>query len=174
MQKYLKVSKEYFVPSVKNQNAKFDLGLIINETDINFVKDFLGLDFIAFNDMNEFIKFSNKYEIQTRHDIDDWFRDDYISEIQNQWNKSNKNKLLIQSLPIKNDIRSNSIIYLKNYNDKRISMHLSLCQNNPVNHIMKYKHGEMWKVTNNIIALNHGFTKWIIHGDNISLNRIKK
>ena len=170
MKKYLQVSKKYFAPSVKNQNAKFELGLIINPEDVEFVKNYLDLDFIEFNTIDDFIEKSKDYEIQTRHDIDDWFRFDYIKTIQEQWKRSTKDKLLIQSFPIREDIRNSSIKLLK-YEDKRLSMHLTLCQKNPTNHIMEYKHADMYKVTNNVISLNSRLTKWIIHGENISCKR---
>lgn len=171
MQKYLNISKRYFLPSVKTQNANFELGLIINPEDVDYVKEFLDIDFIPFNGINEFLKVSNQYEIQTRHDIDDWFRFDYIKTIQEQWQRSSSDKLLIQSLPIKNDIRSKTKTNLKGYSNKRLSMHLSLCQKEPSNNIMEHKHGQMWKITDNVTYLYHGFTEWIIHGDNISCNR---
>ena len=171
MKKYLEVSKKYFVPSVKNQNAKFELGLIINPEDVEFVKNYLDLDFVEFNTIEEFINKSKDYEIQTRHDIDDWFRFDYIKTIQDKWKKSTKDKLLIQSFPVKNEIISKTKTRLKPYTNTRLSMHLSLCQKEPKNNIMEYKHADMYKVTDNVISLGYGLTKWIIHGENISCKR---
>ena len=54
-------------------------------------------------------------------------------------------------------------------------MFLSLCQKDVNHDVFEHAHNLMYKITNNIIKLPEGYTKWVIHEKNISyLNNKKK
>jgi len=170
---YLKITKEILVPSLKSQiNKNFKWGLIINAEDIKYVYKYLNIDFIPFKNKNDFFKYvkSNNINIQTRHDIDDYMSELYIEKIQETYKENIKkyDKFLIQAQPLKFYYHTNEEVKMKTYTDTRNSMFISLCQKIVNYSIFKEKHHEMYKVTNNIITLNEGYVKWVIHGNNIS------
>ena len=176
LEKYLKITKEITVPSIKSQtNKNFIWGLIINSKDIKFVRDYLNIDFITFNSLNEFINYvkNNNINIQTRHDIDDYMSDDYVEKIQEIYKENIKkyNMFLIQAQPVKVDYNTKKETKMSKYTNIRNSMFLSLCQKNVVNYILERNHGQMHQITNNVITLPEGYVKWIIHGNNRSCKR---
>jgi hypothetical protein len=171
---YLKITKEILIPSLKKQtNQNFIWGVVINPEHIDYVRDFVDYDFISFSNHSEYFKYvvDKKITIQTRHDMDDYMSNDYVEKIQETYNK-NRNAFdifLIHSQPVRFDYNTKKNISMKEYNDKRVSMFLSLCQKNVSVSVFKEKHGQMYKVTNNIIKLPEGYTKWVIHGNNKSV-----
>lgn len=176
LEKYLKITKEITIPSIKSQtNKNFVWGLIINSEDINFVHDYLNIDFITFNSINKFINYvkNNNINIQTRHDIDDYMSDDYVEKIQEIYKENIKkyNMFLIQAQPVKVDYNTKKETKMSKYTNIRNSMFLSLCQKNVVNYILERNHGQMHQITNNVITLPEGYVKWIIHGNNRSCKR---
>ena len=176
LEKYLKITKEITIPSIKSQtNKNFVWGLIINSEDINFVHDYLNIDFITFNSINKFINYvkNNNINIQTRHDIDDYMSDDYVEKIQEIYKENIKkyNMFLIQAQPVKVDYNTKKETKMSKYTNIRNSMFLSLCQKNVVNYILERNHGQMYQITNNVITLPEGYVKWIIHGNNRSCKR---
>jgi len=176
LEKYLKIRKEITIPSIKSQtNKNFVWGLIINSEDINFVHDYLNIDFITFNSINKFINYvkNNNINIQTRHDIDDYMSDDYVEKIQEIYKENIKkyNMFLIQAQPVKVDYNTKKETKMTKYTNIRNSMFLSLCQKNVVNYILERNHGQMHQITNNVITLPEGYVKWIIHGNNRSCKR---
>lgn len=176
MDKYLKISKEFFIPSIKNQNNKnFDLGIIINKNHYEYLKKELDYDFIPFYNGNDFKEYviKEKYNIQTRHDIDDWMSDNYVDTIHNIYNENiNKyDSFLIQFQPLKYMYNSNEEFKMSKYHDKRNSMFLTLCQKDIKNNIFEKIHGHMYEITPNIITMDEGYVKWIIHNDNISVKK---
>jgi len=176
LEKYLKITKEITIPSIKSQtNKNFVWGLIINSEDINFVHDYLNIDFITFNSINKFINYvkNNNINIQTRHDIDDYMSDDYVEKIQEIYKENIKkyNMFLIQAQPVKVDYNTKKETKMTKYTNIRNSMFLSLCQKNVVNYILERNHGQMHQITNNVITLPEGYVKWIIHGNNRSCKR---
>jgi hypothetical protein len=175
-QKYLKISKEILSPSLKSQtNKNFIIGCIICEEDIELVKNHLDLDFIPFKNNTEFIDYvnDNNINIQTRHDMDDYMSSEYIQRIQEIYieNIEHNDVFLIHSQPIKLMFNSKEEIKMDKYNNNRISMFVSLCQKKVKNHIFSRKHGQMYEIAEKIILLPEGYTKWVIHGDNISVKK---
>lgn len=176
MKKYLIITKDILMPSLNSQiNKNFIWGLLIKKEDVEFIRNELNYDFVPFYGQNSFIEYviNNNFNIQTRHDIDDWMSDDYINEIQKLYidNIDKKDNFLIQSQPIKFYYKTKIEKSLKPYTEKRNSMHLSLCQKNVKNHIFERKHGQMFEISNNVITLPEGHTKWVIHDDNISVKK---
>lgn len=176
MDKYLKFTKEFLIPSFKSQTCKdFNWVVICKEKHIDYLKDELKYPFIRIKDRDGFSGFVKKhnFQIQTRHDCDDWMAPNYIETIQRLF-KDNKDKyksFLIQSQPLKLIYKTGEQMKIGKYHNRRCSMHLTLCQNIVINHIHSHQHGHMWKVTDHIIDLGEGYTKWIIHDDNVSVNK---
>jgi len=177
---YLKVTKDVLVPCLNSQiNKNFIWATIINPDHINFVKEYLGIDFLSFSNINEFVEyvFKNDVKIQTRHDMDDYMSDTYIDKIQQLYveNIDILKSFLIQAQPVRVDYKSKEEFKMGNYTDKKNSMFLSICQKEVKHHIFERNHGRMYEVESKVITLPEGYTKWIIHGNNISVvkNMIK-
>lgn len=176
MKKYLVLTKEILIPSLKSQSCKnFTWVLMIRKEDEVLLKRELDYPFKAVYSLAEFVKYAinNNFEIQTRHDCDDWMSPNYVNAIQNQYNNNIKkwSSFLIQSQPIQRMYHTNEKKKLRAYHNKRCSMHLSLCQKTVTNHINERQHGQMYEITPNVISLGEGFTEWVIHGDNITIKR---
>lgn len=179
MKKYLSITKEILIPCLKSQtNKNFIWAILMDPNDYEYFKSELDYPFINFRILSDFIKYlrDNNVEIQTRHDCDDYMSPNYVECIQQTYNNNIKNldKFLIQSQPIKVDYNTGVETRLKPYHNRRCSMHLTLCQKDATNHIYERQHGQMYEITPNVIMLGDTFTKWIIHGNNISVNRNRK
>lgn len=177
MNKYLLITKDILIPSLKSQIDKnFEWALIIKPEDVEFVKNQIDYNFIPFSSNIEFRKYTieNKYDIQTRHDVDDWMSSKYVSTIHELYNENIKkyNKFLIQAQPKKLDYHTKKEVSIGKYHDKRNSMFLSLCQDVVDCNIFDRKHGQMYEIAENVITIPEGYTKWVIHGDNISCKKI--
>lgn len=173
---YLKVTKNILIPSLKSQiNNNFQWATIIKKDHIDFVKKYLDIDFLSFNNDIEFFEYSknNNINIQTRHDMDDYMSPNYVEKIQEEYDKNIKifDKFLIQAQPIKLDYHTKEETKMCKYTNTRTSMFLSLCQKDITNSIFDRKHNQMYEITNNIITLSEGYVKWNIHGNNISCRK---
>ena len=174
--KYLKISKEILIPSLNSQlNKNFEFCVLIRPEDVKFVREFLEIDFSPFYSVMEYIEYvkKNNIEIQTRHDMDDYMSEDYVKRIQEEYEENIRrwDSFLIQAQPVKLLYDTKEEVEMGLYTDKRNSMFLSLCQKKVVNHIFERKHGQMHEITPNVISLPPGYTKWVIHEDNISILR---
>lgn len=176
MWKYIDVCKNILIPSLKSQtNKNFIWGLLILDEDINFVKAELDFEFTPFKSIQIFKEYcvNNNIFIQTRHDIDDWMSKDYVETIQKIYieNIFKYDNFLIQSQPLKLIYETGDETHIGEYTNTRNSMHLTLCQKKINHHIYEKKHGQMYEIAPYVITLPEGFTKWVIHGDNISCKR---
>ena len=176
LKKYLEVTKEMLIPNLKLQtNKNFVWGVIICEEDIDYVKNFLDIEFMPFTNTNHFISYvkQNNINIQTRHDIDDYVSISYVEKIQETYlqNINTFDKFLIQFQPKRVNYTTKKEYVMPKYNNRMNSMFLSLCQMNITNHILENQHGEMYKICGNIITVPEGYVKWIIHGNNITCKR---
>ena len=178
---YLNVSKQTFIPSISNQtNKNFTLGLIIKKKHIDILKSYLpnDIDVKYFNNFDECFNYTKteNYEIQTRHDCDDWMCDTYVEQIQKKCveNKDKYNSFLIQVQPYKLDFNS-GIKYRMSlrYTDKTNSMFLSMYQKNCTYSVYKEKHANMNLLAERVFNLNEGMTYLVIH-DNNKLSKITK
>jgi hypothetical protein len=169
--KYLKVAKETFFPGINSQiNKNFTLCFTVNEKHKEIIKNLVDnkINTIFFKDNTEIRRHLQKefFEIQTRHDFDDWMRENYIQKIQLEWNKTKTlqadvNTMLIQSQPN---------LYLFNtktrYSNSFVSMHLSLCQIVNKHFIFEQMHHKMNLITKKIKLLPNGYTRLVIHNNN--------
>jgi hypothetical protein len=173
MKIYLELTKAILIPSLRAQtNQNFSWGLIVKTEDIEFLRSELNFDFIPFTDFYIFHQYcvDNNINIQTRHDIDDWMADNYVEKIHELFDENiiTHDNFLIQSQPIKLIYKTNAEVMMNKYTDNRNSMHLTLCQKIVSHHIYEKKHGQMNEVASHVITLPEGFTKWVIHEDNMS------
>ena len=173
MKKYLVLTKDVLVPSLKSQtNQNFVWLLMVRKEDEDFLKGEIDFPFVSIYDEPGHNKYAveNNVEIQTRHDCDDFMFPHYIDSIQKIYNE-NVDKFttfLIQSQPTQLIYHTGVINKIGAYHDKRTSMHLSLCQKSVKYNIHNRGHGQMYQIADSVINLGEGFTQWVIHGDNIS------
>ena len=171
MEKYLKFTKEFFIPSLKSQtNQNFELGIIINPIHEEFLRKELDFPFIAFKNKYEFRDYviSQNIQIQTRHDCDDWMSPDYVEKIQHHYLKYRDQHaaFLVQSQPLQLIYSTGELKKLRKYHEKRCSMHLSLCQSSVSHYIYEHQHGQMYNITPHVFSLGEVYTKWVIHDNN--------
>jgi len=173
MMKYLEVSKEMFIPQIEGQGTEnFELVLLMREEHVGILKDIFTMPFTPIFSIPEYFEYVIKkgFNIQTRHDIDDWMSPDYIGAIQKAYEETiiSYDRFLIQAQPIRVDFKTGVEEKMAAYTDKRTSMCLSLCQKEIKDHIWIENHGQMWQIANHVVTLPAGYVKWIIHGDNIT------
>jgi len=176
MMKYIKVAKETFIPSIEGQGIKdFELVLLTREEHVGILKDVFTMSFTPIFSVHEYYEYVLKegFNIQTRHDIDDWMSSDYIEAIQRAYRETIllHDRFLIQAQPVRVDYKTKKEKKMAAYTDKRTSMFLSLCQKDIRSHIWEENHGQMWHIANHVVTLPIGYVKWIIHGDNITYRR---
>jgi hypothetical protein len=87
---YLDVARQTFFPSINYQTDKnFTLFLIMESRHrplINLiVNPHINLIFLDSMDHGKEYFSKNFYEIQTRHDFDDWMKKDYVQKIRAEW-----------------------------------------------------------------------------------------
>jgi glycosyltransferase involved in cell wall biosynthesis len=171
---YFTVMKQTYIPSIKSQtNKNFEIYFIINKKHIPHLQEFFSDNVRYFNSFQE-VKdycYSNNIEIQTRHDCDDWMRDDYINKIQELCLEQGKihDKLIIHSKVEKLNINTGEI-YRHGLDYSRgtyTSMFLTLFQKKVDNFVYDKNHRYMNEITKNIYLLEGGYTRLVIHGNNL-------
>jgi hypothetical protein len=170
---YFQVMKKTFVPSVNSQkNKNFTLVFTVNPKHVELLKPHFTVDALYFSSFDEIKNYcrENNVEIQTRHDCDDWMRNDYIEKIQELYYKniSGQDKFIIHSKVQKlnfdtGEIHDHATSYA---NNNFISMFLTLCQKNYENFVYDKNHRFMGEITKNITLLDDGYTRLVIHGKN--------
>lgn len=171
--KYFEVMRNIYIPSIKSQtNQNFEIGLIIKEKHITYIKEYLNerINFFPnFSSVKEYC-FSNNIELQTRHDCDDWMSNDYIEAIQNVYhtNKDNYDCMIIHSKVEKLDYYTSKLHkHIVNYKKNGyISMFLTLYQKNVVNFVYDKNHRFMNEICDKIILLDNSYTRLVIHNNN--------
>ena len=179
MDKYIDVGMKMFIPQLKKQTyKKFDFGLLIRKEDVGYVRKKIGIDFIAFTEgIEQYRKVPGEmgYNLQTRHDFDDWMREDYIEKIQECYreNKDKYNNFVIHVQPVKVEYPSMKEMQIPSYHEKRTSMFLTLCQKNPIIPVYKGGHGHLWKYADKVIKIEKGLCKWVQHENSVTNARKK-
>jgi len=170
---YFSVMKKTYIPSIKSQsNKNFQVALIINPIHVEIVKPFLDDKFIFFHSFDEIKKYckDNQIIIQTRHDCDDWMREDYIKKIQELYfeNETKYDKFIIHSRVQKLNYDTNELHeHATSYdNNNFISMFLTLCQKNVEDFVYDKNHRFMHEITKNIFLIEGGYTRLVVHGKN--------
>jgi len=179
MDKYIDVSVKTFIPAMKSQTCKdFELGILIRNEHVDYVKEKIGIDFTAFTGgiaqfRGEVIK--NKYNIQSRVDFDDWVSPDYIEKIQKIYNENIEKykNFVIHAQPEMMDWPSKRMTKVADYHDKRVSMFSTLCQRDPILPVYNKSHGQMYKFGEKVFKLPDGMAKWVQHPDTVTKARQK-
>jgi len=176
MMRYLEVSKEMFIPQIEGQSTKnFELALLTREEHVGILKGVFTMPFTPIFSIPDYFEYvlEKKFNIQTRHDIDDWMSPDYIGAIQKAYKETAPlhDRFLIQAQPVRIDYETKKEKKMAAYTDKRTSMYLSLCQKEIKNHIWAENHGQMWQIANHVVTLPVGYVKWVIHGNNITYRK---
>ena len=172
-QEYFEIMKKYYIPSINSQtNKNFKIGLVINPKHIDLIKHLLDDNVIFFSTFEEVRNYcyTNNIEIQTRHDCDDWMREDYIETIQNLYtkNKDSFDKFIIHSKVFKLDHKTGEIYEhgLDYSKGNFTSMFLTLCQKEVTNFVYDKNHRFMNEITPNIFLLKDQNTRLVVHGKN--------
>jgi glycosyltransferase involved in cell wall biosynthesis len=172
-EKYFDVMKNTYVPSINSQtNKNFEIGFIINENHIPIVSklfDNQKINFFTSYDLAKKYCYDNNFELQTRHDCDDWMKEDYVNKIQEVYKEkiNSFDNFIIHSKVTKLDFHTNDL-YSHGINyDNFISMFLTLCQKKVNHFVYDENHRHMNKLTNNIFLLDGGYTRLVIHSNNI-------
>lgn len=178
--KYFEVMKLFYIPSLKSQiNKNFDLYIDTNP-DFPSHRLAIGEQFLdseislSFNTSGMRDKATQKnYEIQTRHDCDDYMSENYVLEIQKTYNENIEkfDAFIIHAQPVIKYLKNGKERDLPPYTSTRVSMFSSLCQKKCKNYIMDTSHGELWTICPNVVDLGCGLVKWISHSNNISNTR---
>lgn len=177
LEKYLVVMNNLYIPCLARQTCKnFDVCIIVKEKHKSIVEEeFKKYNFnliMVIGNARSYDKWVSQkhYDIQTRHDCDDWMSDDYIERIQQVYIENIKkfDTFLIQAQPVKMDYSTNIMYRMSPYSNTRTSMFLSLCQRECKKSIMQEQHGHFPKIVPDVIDLGYGYTKWVAHGNNIS------
>lgn len=174
---YLPVIKNLYIPCIKSQTVNnFDICLVVNEQHEKIIKQEFndaGLNLIVLvGNISVYNKWilSQNYDIQTRHDCDDWMAPNYMEYIQYQYSENKKkfSEFLIQAQPVKMDYHTGYEYRMNPYPATRTSMFLSLCQSEVKKSIMQEQHGHYPKLVPNVVDMGFGLVKWVAHGNNIS------
>jgi glycosyltransferase involved in cell wall biosynthesis len=178
-EKYFDVMKNIYIPSIKNQtNLDFEVGFIINPKHIKFLRPYFTEKTYFFQTFSEAKHhcINTEYQIQTRHDCDDWMSCDYIQRIQDVYyeNLHKYDKFLIHSQVNKLNYKTNEV-YLHNipyWSEENktgfISSFLTLCQKKVDDFVFNGNHVKMNETTTpNIIYLNENLVRLTVHGNNI-------
>jgi len=174
MNKYLAVSEKYLVPQLQVQtNQDFDWFIIGNKTDENYLKSKLDYPFEIIQDQDEFTERMKDYNIQTRHDIDDWMSKDYVSMIQTLYTQviGSHERFIIHAQPVQLNIITNREYEMRQYRSNNTSMFVSLCQKEMKHTIFSKPHNRLWRIAEKTFKLKGTPVKWIIHGNNITCKK---
>jgi hypothetical protein len=176
--KYFEVMKNTFIPSVKKQICKnFKLFFNTNNEKYPHHQELIHQEFkesgidvdTTLSDFGNYV-IGNGYNIQTRHDCDDYMDPKYIQKIQEIYNENIEkyDEFLIHAQPTKLDFNTGEEYTTKTYPDNCTSMFLTLCQRTPNKHILHTYHGQFPKFVSKVISIETGYVKLVIHDNNKS------
>lgn len=174
-EKYFDVMKKYFIPSINSQsNKNFILGMTINPSHFSKVRELIDnqIEIIPFSDVKTDFKdfvIKNQITLQTRHDCDDFMKENYIEFLQNKSEENSKthNDFIITFQPLKLDFNTGRQYKHERDYSKVCSMFSSLYQKNVSRGIMDEMHDHLIRITRNIIYINEPFVKLVIHSNNL-------
>jgi len=174
-QKYFDVMKKYFIPSINSQtNKNFILGLTINPIHFPKVRELIDnkIEIIPFSDVKTDFKdyvINNQINLQTRHDCDDFMKENYIEFLQNrsESQRMSLNDFIITFQPSKLDFQTGREYKHERDYSKVCSMFSTLFQKNVSRGIMDEMHDHLTRITRNVIYINEPYVKLVIHSNNL-------
>lgn len=172
---YFEVMKKYFIPSINSQtNKNFILGMTINPNHLIKVRELIDskIQIIPFSDAKGDFKdyvVNNQINLQTRHDCDDYMRENYVEFIQNKSNstQSSLNDFVITFQPLKIDFQTGKEYKHERDYSRVCSMFSTLYQKNVTRGIMDEMHDHLTRITRNIVYINEPYVKLVIHSNNL-------
>ena len=184
-ERYFLLFEKYYVPSIKSQtNQNFTLFIVAEKQDWERISNALNIPNLKLLDpyhvdnskifrlteMYDKIVRSENPNIQTRHDCDDWMREDYVEKIQAIYNENinSYDKFLIHTQFDVLDVNTDKTKKGAVYSDKCPSMFLSLCQKNCSMSVMADNHTKFSQRVQKVFELAHGYTMRVEHADNLS------
>ena len=172
---YFEVMKKYYIPSLNSQtNKNFTLGLSVNPNHYQQIRDLIDRDIeiVMFNNVKEDYReyvINNNFNIQTRHDCDDYMDPDYINFIQKniEERKSKINNMILTFQPTKLDYNTGKeYIHERDYS-KVCSMFSTLYQENVIHGIFDVMHDHLKRLSRNVFYFNNNYVKLLIHNNNL-------
>lgn len=170
--KYWEVMKTVYIPSIKSQTCK-NFTLYFNtqapKHKSMILEQFDGCGFeIGFTDFWLKNKINGIFNIQTRHDCDDFMSPEYVCKVQYVYNEniSAHAEFLIQAQPNKFDFITGKEYISPLRPPTAPCMFLSLCQRNPEKYILQEMHNRFAKIVPTVFDIGRGYTKLVIHGNN--------
>lgn len=181
--KYFNVMRDIYAPSIINQsNKNFKLLIDVNKNKpLHYEKIFelfskteIDLE-LGINNIPLYIR-ENMYNIQTRHDCDDWMSFDYISKIQELYkqNIDFDDEFLIYAQPTKLLYNTLEEYTSNTYSSERPSMFLTLCQKKVIKYIYQEKHNKFSNIVKKVHALGTGYVKLTVHDNNRLTTLLKR
>lgn len=174
-EKYFDVMKKIYIPSINSQiNKNFTLGLSVNEKHFPIIRKLIDdkIKIITFNNVKEEYKqfvIDNNFNLQTRHDCDDYMSPNYIELIQNKsaTNMKSMDDFIITFQPTKYDYKTGQEYYHERDYSKVCSMFSTLYQKDIKNGIFDVPHDLLRRLTKNIFYIRETYVKLTIHDNNI-------
>lgn len=168
---YAEVCKVILIPQLQKQtNQNFDWIIITNPKHDEWVRqNITGYTYTIMHDYDT--EFANAgYNLQTRHDIDDWMSDVYVQSLQEVVEMTKYDKCLLHVNLILADYFTKQSMLYPVYHSRNTSQFLSMYQKeiNPELHVYMDEHTKMWKYVPDVIELPIGMTMQIRHGKNKS------
>jgi hypothetical protein len=174
MNKYIEVSQEYLLPQLHAQtNQNFDWFIMGNKAHYDYLESRFDYPFEMIQDREELERRMKEYNIQTRHDIDDWMSVDYVRMIQTTYKQviGSYARFIIHAQPVQLNIVENKEFEMRQYRSNNTSMFVSLCQKEVKYNIFSKRHNQLWRIGEKTFKLKGTPVKWIIHGNNITCKR---
>jgi len=169
MQHYINVAKITLIPNLVAQlNQNFDWLVYTNPKHDEWVKENLtGYPYRIIHDLNGEL---SAYNIQTRHDIDDWMHPAYVKSIQEVCETTEYEKCLIHVNLIVAQFETKETMILPVWHSRKTSQFLTMYQKEKNKDLYVYmcQHTDVWQHVPDVIELPLGMTMQVKHGKNIS------
>lgn len=170
MQHYVDICKVILIPQLQKQTCKdFDWILITNPKHDEWIRTNLtGYTYMIVHDYDtEFAHMG--YNLQTRHDIDDWMSDVYVQSLQ-EVVKTCNDKCLVHVNLILADYYTKQTMLYPVWHSRNTSQFLSMYQRDIDYklHVYMDEHTKMWQYVPDVIELPIGHTMQIKHKYNKS------
>jgi len=171
MEWYIKVAKGTLFPQLAKQTTQnFDWIIITNPKHDEWVREHITEHpFKIMHDYNT--EFAGAgYNLQTRHDIDDWMHDTYVQSLQESVEKYGYEKCLLHVNLIMIDFFTQQTMPYPVYNSKFTSSFVSMYQKDIDTklHVYMDEHTKLVEHVPTVIELPLGMCMQVKHGKNIS------
>lgn len=171
MAKYVEICKVILIPQLQKQtNKNFDWVLITNPRHDDWIKENLtGYTYTIMHDYDT--EFANAgYNLQTRHDIDDWMADVYVQSLQETVEMKKHDKCLIHVNLILAQYETKQTMLYPVYHSRNTSSFLSMYQKDIDTklHVYMDEHTKMWQYVPEVVELPIGMCMQIKHNWNLS------